>query len=86
MPRKLVSREIKHTALKLNTKGVTLKDTAQAFGISVKTITRAEKKLEISGDIEGGRKTRGPKAKVTPEMIMVNRCVCAAIHDCSDSI
>jgi transposase len=70
MPPK-IPRQTKMEALKLVEKGFSKTDAAQIFGISTKTIYRADRKHQRTGDIEGGREVRGPKPKVTNEMKMV---------------
>jgi len=66
-----ISRRRKQDALILRSKGVSMKDTSNFIGIATRTIQRAQKKLETFGDIEGGYKVRGPKPKLTHEMLIV---------------
>jgi hypothetical protein len=70
MPPK-ISRQTKTEALKLVEIGFSKTNAAKVLGISTKTITRADRKYQKTGDIEGGREIRGPKPKVTDEMRMV---------------
>ena len=67
MPEK-ISREVKHEALTLVTRGTKQAEAAAKTGISDRTIRRARSKAKNHGDIEGGKKKVGRKAKLTPEM------------------
>ena len=70
MPTK-VSRRKKLDALTLASSGLTQKHAARLTHISVSTVGRSKRKLRLHGDIEGGKKKRGPRAKFTPEIINV---------------
>jgi len=70
MPTK-VSRRNKPDALTLVASGLTREHAAGLTHISVSTVGRSKRKLKLHGDIEGGKKKRGPRAKFTPEIINV---------------
>ena len=63
-----ISREVKHNAISLGNRGLTQIEIKEVLGISVSTIQRAKYKLRDHGDIEGGTKKRGRKAKLCPRL------------------
>jgi transposase len=70
MPPK-VSRETKNKAISMGLDNKKQEDIAMELGVSCKTIQRAKKKLVKHGDIEGGRRTRGPKPALDFHMMNV---------------
>ena len=70
MPPK-VSRQTKHDALELISRGISLPDAVDTFQASRRTIQRADRRLKKYGDIEGGYQKRGPKGKIDYAMTMV---------------
>ena len=69
-------QDIKLDALRLLSEGLSVKDVADTFGVSEKTIRRWDKRYQTFGDIEAGYKPRGVKSKVACEMTMV---LCAGL-------
>lgn len=55
------SRDLKHQAVVLTSQGRKQTAVAQELGLSTRTIQRANAKLRLYGDIEGGAQKRGPK-------------------------
>ena len=70
MPEK-ISRGEKLDALTLVSTGQTRDNAAHLMHISKSTIQRAKRRQKLFGDIEGGKKKRGRRAKFTPEIINV---------------
>jgi len=70
MPQQL-PRAVKLIALELDAQGHKHTEIAEQLAISVGTITIAKRKMKNHGDIEGGRRKRGPKPKMDPRMEMV---------------
>jgi len=70
MPKKR-SRRDKLDALSLVAAGHTRAHVACLTYVSVSTIQRSKRKQKLYGDIEGGGKKRGPRAKFTPGIINV---------------
>ena len=66
-----ISRREKLDALTLVSTGHTRDSAAHLMHISKSTIQRAKRKQKLFGDIEGGKKKRGRRAKFTPEIINV---------------
>jgi hypothetical protein len=67
-----ISRRQKLDSLNLLAQGRQIKDVVHTVGISESTIWRAKRKQCTYGDIEGGRKKNGRRAKYTPETINVH--------------
>jgi transposase len=67
-----VSRRKKLDALNLVAQGQKLDEVANSIGISKAIIKRAKRKQQLYGDIEGGKRKRGPKALFTPEIINIS--------------
>jgi len=67
-----VSRRKKLDALNLVARGQKLDEVANSISISKATIKRAKRKQQLYGDIEGGKRKRGPKALFTPAIINVS--------------
>jgi len=72
-------RELKHDAIILSDKGYTQTAISDILKISVSSIQRAKYKLRDHGDIEGGSKKRGRKAKLSPDLEDVT--LCQAVSD-----
>ena len=70
MPEK-VSRREKLDALTLVAAGHTRDNAARLMHISKSTIARTKRKQRLHGDIEGGTKKRGRRAKFTGQIINV---------------
>jgi hypothetical protein len=70
MPKKLLRRK-KLDALTLVAQGHTQAHVVRLTYVSVSTIGRAKKKQKLYGDIEGGARKRGRRAKFTPGIIDV---------------
>lgn len=70
MPEK-ISRRKKLDALTLMASGHTREHAAHLTQISKSTLARAKRRQRLHGDIEGGKKKRGRRAKFTPEIINV---------------
>jgi transposase len=70
-PIKILRRK-KLDALNLCAQGQKQADVAYSIGISTATIKRAKRKQRLFGDIEGGARKRGPKPKMSPEIIDVS--------------
>jgi transposase len=70
MPEKVPRRQ-KLDALTLVAAGHTRSQAASLMHISKSTIARAKRKQRLHGDIEGGTKKRGRRAKFTPEILNV---------------
>ena len=66
-----VPRRRKLDALTLHASGHTRDNAAILMHVSKSTIARAKRKQRLYGDIEGGTKKRGRRAKFTPEIINV---------------
>jgi hypothetical protein len=66
-----VARRTKLDGINLCKAKVKQEQAATMLGITSRTIRKAERKLRIHGDIEGGRKKRGPKPKMTEDLIQV---------------
>jgi transposase len=67
-----LSRRTKLDSLNLCDEGFTQKETAKMLGIGDRTIRKVKRKQRLFGDIEGGGKKRGPKPKLTEELIQVH--------------
>lgn len=67
-----VSRRKKLDAVNLYVAGDTRKEAARLTNMSVSTLDRAKKKQQMHGDIEGGKKKRGRKPLITPEIFNVS--------------
>jgi transposase len=65
------TRDLKHEALVLTAQGRKQTAVAQELGLSTRTIQRANEKLRLHGDIDGGAQKRGPKGKLHEGMIEV---------------
>lgn len=63
-----ISREVKENAIALVRSGVKAKTAAKAYGISERTLRRAQSKVHLFGDVEGGRKKRGPRHSIGHDM------------------
>ena len=70
MPEKISRRE-KLDTLTLLSAGHIRDSAARLMHISKSTIARAKRKQRLFGDIEGGNKKRGRRAKFAPEIINV---------------
>jgi len=66
-----VPRRRKLDALALHASGHKRDNAASLMHISTSTLGRAKRRQRLYGDIEGGTKKRGPRAKFTPEIINV---------------
>jgi len=66
-----IARRVKLDALTLVAAGHTRAHVAGLMHISKRTITHAKRKQRLYGDIEGGKKKSGKRAKFTPEIINV---------------
>jgi hypothetical protein len=75
--RQQLPRNVKLQRLELDAQGYKQADIAAAAGVSVSTIASAKKKMKNYGDIEGGRKKRGPNPKMDPGMEAVISLFCA---------
>ena len=71
MPTK-IERKVKIDAVCMDSQG-NYKQTEVAFThrISVRTLRRSKKKLREHGDVEGGKKKRGPRGKIDHQMLNV---------------
>src|SRR5947207_15617721 len=67
-----ISRRVKLDALAFCSQGYTNRHSSNVFGISKRGIQRSRKRLRVYGDIEGGRRKRGPKPKFDDIMINVS--------------
>jgi|SRR5271169_1304046 len=67
-----VSRRQKLDSLNLLAQGYQRKEVALTLHISESTIGRAKRRQRVHGDIEGGKKKVGRRAKFTPETINVH--------------
>jgi hypothetical protein len=63
-----ISREVKENAIALVASGVKAKTVAKAYGMSERALRRAQLKLRLFGDVEGGRKKRGPRHSIGHNM------------------
>jgi len=63
-----ISRSVKHQALILVQQGEKPSDIARDLSISERSIRRAQHKLRIYGDIEGGQQKVGRKSKISIHM------------------
>jgi hypothetical protein len=66
-----VARRTKLDAINLCKAKVKQEQAATLLEIGSRTIRKAERNLRIHGDIEGGRQKRGPKPKMTEDLIQV---------------
>ena len=66
-----ISRREKLDAFTLVSMGQTRDNAAHLMHISKSTIQCAKRRQKLFGDIEGGKKKRGRRAKFTPEIINV---------------
>lgn len=67
MPEK-ISRRKKLDALTLVSSGHTREHVARLMQISKSTLARAKRRQRLYGDIEGGKKKSGRRAKFTPNV------------------
>jgi transposase len=67
-----LSRRTKLDSLNLCDEGFKQEDAAKILGIGDRTIRKVKRKQRLYGDIEGGVKKRGPKPKLTEELIQVS--------------
>ena len=70
MPQQL-PQAVKLIALGLDAQGHKQTEIAEQLAISIGTITNAKRKMKNHGDVEGGRRKRGPKPKMDPGMEIV---------------
>jgi transposase len=63
-----ISRDIKHEALIMIAHGIKIDQAAENLGISERTIWRAIRREQKYGDIEGGKRKPGRKAKIDVNM------------------
>ena len=66
-----IARRVKLNALTLVAAGHTRAQAARLMHISKPTIACAKRRQQLYGDMEGGKKKCGPRAKFTPEIINV---------------
>ena len=63
-----IPRATKHAALDLVAQGYSQQEAADICQISLSTVQRAKHRLAYHGDIEGGKKKQGAKAKLDHEL------------------
>ena len=64
-----ISRHVKLDALAFCSQGYNNCHSSNVFGISKRAIQRSRKRLRVYGDIEGGRRKRGRKPKLTTQWL-----------------
>jgi transposase len=67
-----LARRTKLDSLILCSEGLKQVTAAKILGIGDRTIRKVKRKQRLYGDIEGGVQKRGPKPKLTEELIQVH--------------